>query len=314
MSPGTAARQELQDLARRNAHLAVLVRVAELAGEVSDLPAFFAKACEVVRPVAGYTACAFWIVDEAAGDLARVHLDGRVPPEFEPRIRRSRLDSPLGEVVRTRAAQVTRVPYPGGTPGVVEAMPFQALAWVPLIARSRGVGALVAGFDGEGATEAAQASLELLTSVGAHFASALESHGLLADLRRRVDEQTLLLDLARASAQLDPTLVLEGALRRVCATTGAEVGAAWLRENDRLVLQSSAGLSDMEILAVAELPLQGAAAGLAVERRAPVRVPAAQALGAHLSGPRCAGLGDTIAVPLVAKAEPIGALLLARRR
>jgi signal transduction histidine kinase len=309
--PGAISRnQQLADLARRNAHLAVLVRVAELAGEVTDLPAFFARASEVVRPVAGYVGCAIFVTDEASGELVNVHLDHTAPPGLAERVRRIPLATPLGEVVRTRTARVTAIPYPGATPAIVEALPFRAMAWVPLVARSRGVGALAAAYATD--VEAAQASVELLSSVGAHFASAIESHGLLADLRRRVDAQTLLLDVAKASAQLDPTLVLEGALRRVCATTGAEVGAAWLREDDRLVLHSTVGLDAVAASAVAELPLRGTVAGLSVERRAPVRVTADEALGRLLPGGRGAGLGAAIAVPLVAKAEALGALLVTR--
>jgi signal transduction histidine kinase len=311
VTPVAAARQEIQELARRNAHLAVLVRVAELAGEVSDLPAFFARASEVVRPVAGYFGCAVFVADEASGDLVLLHLDRTAPPDLGPRIQRIALSTPLGEVVRTRAARVTPIPYADASPPVLEALgAFRSMAWVPLVARSRGVGALAAAFECE--VEGAQAAVELLSSVGAHFASAIESHGLLNDLRRRVDEQTLLLDVARASAQLDPTLVLEGALRRVTSTIGAEVGAAWLREDGRLVLHSGVGLSAEDAAAVAELPLPGSVAGRAIERRAPVRVDAAEALGPHLPAARCARLGDTIAVPLVAKAEAVGALLLAR--
>ncbi len=304
------AARTIADLSRRNAHLAVLARVAELSGEATDLAGFFARASAVVRPVAGYAGCAVYVCDAAAGELVRVHLDDGAPAALEERGRRIPLASPLGAVVAERTPRVMPVPYPGGSAAILEALPFRSVAWVPLVARARGVGVLVAGFDG--GVEVASASVELLSSVAAHFASAVASQDLLGDLRRRVDELTLLVDVARASAQLDPVLLLEGALRRVAATVGAELAGAWLREGERLVLLSSVGMDAACVATVADLGPEDGAPGLAVERRAAVRASAAEAFGARTPPGRCGAVRSALAVPLLAKSDAVGALLFAR--
>jgi GAF domain-containing protein len=309
VSAALDAARTIADLSRRNAHLAVLAQVAELAGDATDLATFFARASEVIRPVAGCSGIALYVCDDAAGELVRAHLDPSAPALLEERSRRVPMASPLGDVVRDRSTRVVEMPYPGGNPAIIEALPYRSLVWVPLVSRSRGVGVLAAGFDrGVGA---AQGAVELLTAVGAHFSSALESHRLLGDLRRRVDELTLLVDVARASAQLDPGLLLEGALRRVAVTVGAEVAGAWLREGDRLALVSSVGLEPACAASVADLGPGEGAPGLAVERRAAVRTPAAEAFGPRPAA--CSALRTVIAVPLLAKSDAVGALLFARR-
>jgi PAS domain S-box-containing protein len=316
VSAALDAARTIASLSRRNAHLAVLNRVAELAGEAADLPTFLERASEVVRPVAGFVGCAVFVVDEPSGDLVCVHLDRTAPPALAPRIRRISLTTPLGDVVRSRVARVTPIPYADANPAVLEALlPFRSMAWVPLVARSRGVGALAAAF--ATGVEDAQAAVELLSAVGAHFASAIESQGLLGDLRRRVDEQSLLLDVATASAQLKPSLLLEGALRRVCDTLRADAAAAWLREGDRLVLQTCVGLQGTCAGALAELGQGECPPTLAVRRRAPVRgevgrCPAGAERAPHAPGERCVGLGPSLAVPLAAKGDALGALLVAR--
>jgi GAF domain-containing protein len=312
ISAALEAARTIADLSRRNAHLSALARVAELAGDATDLPTFFARASEAVRSVAGYVACAVYVIDEAAGSFVRVHVDPNVPPSLEEAGRTLPLGSLLGEVVRQRIPRAVAVPWEGGTPKILAVMPYASAAWVPLVARSRCVGAITVGFDGP--VEEAQRSLELLSSVGAHFASAIESHGLLADLRRRVDEATLLLDVARATAEIDPALLLDGALARLARTIEADVAAAWLREGDHhLALASSFGMGEACAAALGELGAGEGAPGLAVERRAAVRVPAPEAFGGRALPPRCPASGHALAVPLLAKAQPVGALLLARR-
>ncbi len=304
-APLDAART-IADLSRRNAQLAVLARVAELAGEATELPAFFSRASDVLRPVAGYAGLALFVVDEGAGELVRIHSEGGTPA-LVAGSERMPLASPLGDVVRERIARVAPVPVPGAA-GILEALPFRSLAWVPLVARSRGVGVLAAGFDA--GTEAAAAAVDLLSAAGAHFASAIESHSLLGDLRRRVGELTLLVDVARASTQLDPVLLLEGALRRVCATVGAQVAAAFLRDGDRLLLLTSVGLDPACAEALARIGAAEGAPGEAIARRAAVRADGTSAFGARVPH-RCVD-GPVIAVPLLAKADAAGALVFGR--
>ncbi|WP_408628808.1 GAF domain-containing protein [Anaeromyxobacter terrae] len=125
-------------------------------------------------------------------------------------------------------------------------------------------------------------------------------------------ELTLLNDLALASAQLDPVLLLDAALRRVCDTLDAG-GAAFLRDGDRLLLVSGVGLAPEAARAVAQLQIGEGAPGLAVTRLAPVdgRDPAMR--GEAWEAFRATrGDGPLVAVPLLAKTHALGALVLAR--
>jgi signal transduction histidine kinase len=312
LSAALEVARTISDLSRRNAHLAVLARVAGLAGEATDLNAFFTRALDQVRPVAGCAGFAVYVLDEAAGDLVRVHVDSPRTPELEAMTRRLPLASALGEVVLHREVRVGWAPFANLAPAVASLLPYDAIAWVPLVAQSRGVGVLAAGFRGvERAT--VDASLDLLGAVSAHVASAVAAHALLSDLRRRVGELTLLVDVAHASAQLDPALLLEAALRRVTATLGAEVAAAYLREDDGLRLVSSVGLDEECARAVGELGRGEGALSSALERRAAVHATARTAFGPVPHPGRCAEMGPALAVPLLAKSEAIGAFLLARR-
>jgi signal transduction histidine kinase len=307
-----AAARTVADLSRRNAQLAVLDRVAELAGDARDLPAFFARAAEVVAPVARFTGCAIFVPDEAAGALVRIYATGGTPA-LDRVSDRIPLASPLGDVLRERTARVVAVPFPGGDPAFMAAMRFRSLAWVPLLARSRAVGLLAAGFD-EG-PEVARDALELLSAVGAHCASAIESHGLLSDLRRRVAELTLLVDVARASAQLDPALLLDASLRRVADTVGADAAAAYLRDGERLVLASATGVDGEGIRPAADLEAGPGGPGAALRLLAPATGELATAFPGMAAGlGPCGPRAPAVAVPLLAKAEPLGVLVVARAR
>ncbi|HEX9240817.1 MAG TPA: GAF domain-containing protein [Anaeromyxobacter sp.] len=311
LSAALEVARTISDLSRRNAHLSVLAQIAALACEATDLSSLFARASELLRPVAGCAGLGVFVADEAAGELVGLHYDQAGALDLDARSRRVPLASPLGEVVRTRLPRATAVPYPGGDPAAAEMLRTQALAWIPLVSRSRGVGVLTAGFE-EGGLAAAEASLELLTAAGAHFASAIAARGLLSDLRRHVGELTLLVDVARASAQLDPVLLLEAALPRVATTLGAEVAAAYLREDDRLRLLSSVGLDPEAAGAVADLGASDGAVGAALSWRGAVHATTRTAFGPTPPPGRCAAMGPALAVPLIAKNEAVGALLLAR--
>jgi len=306
-----AAARTIADLSRRNAHLAALNRVAQLAGEATDVAAFLSAAFDVVGPVAGFAGCAVYVHDEATGDLVRILEQGVTNAELTARTVRIPATSPIAQVVRDRVARAMPVPFPGGDPGMMEALRFRSAAWVPLVVRARAVGVLVAGFDGE--VEVARGALDLLSAAGAHCASAIESHGLLSDLRRRVGELTLLVDVARASAQLDPVLLLDAALRRVRETIGAEFAVAYLRDGERLVLQSAAGIDAEAVRPIAELDAAAGAAGLALRRLGPAHGEVGSAFGGVASsvGP-CGPRGPVIAVPLLAKSDAVGAVVLGR--
>ncbi|WP_242337664.1 MULTISPECIES: GAF domain-containing protein [Anaeromyxobacter] len=298
----------IADLSRRNAELAALNRLGAIAGDAADLPSFFARSAELVRAATGCDALGVYVLEDREGELAcRFHDGVENAPADTARLP---LTSPLGDVVRDRTARVVeaRADDPGGA--LVARLGFAASAWVPLVARSRVVGVMTAGY--RSGPERAHSRLDVLAAAAAHFAGAIESHGLLGDLRRRVGELTLLNDLALASAQLDPVLLLDAALRRVCGTLDAG-GAAFLRDGDRLLLVSGVGLAPEAARAVAQLQVGEGAPGLAVARLGPVdgRDPASG--GDAWEAFRAArGDGPLVAVPLLAKAHALGALLVTR--
>jgi PAS domain S-box-containing protein len=299
----------IADLSRRNAELAALSRLGAIAGDAPDLPSFFARAADLVRAASGCDGLCVYVLDDRTGELVcRFHDGVDAAPAGQPRLS---LASPIGDVVRDRTARVVEGGGEGPGATLVASAGFSTSAWVPLVARSRVVGVMVAGYrDG---AERARARLDVLAAGAAHFGGAIESHGLLADLRRRVGELTLLNDLALASAQLDPVLLLDAALRRVCDTLDAG-GAAFLRDGDRLLLVSSVGIAPDAARAVSQLQVGEGAPGLAVTRLAPVdgRDPAARSGAAWDAFRAVRGDGPLVAVPLLAKSHALGALVLAR--
>jgi PAS domain S-box-containing protein len=145
-------------------------------------------------------------------------------------------------------------------------------------------------------------------------AAALDAARTIANLSRRNAQLTLLVEVARASSHLDPALLLEGALRRMSETLGADLALAYLRDGERLVLASATGAIDADAArAISDLGGGDGAPELALRRLAPVRTTVGAAFGGRCTAiGRCAESAEVIAVPLVAKSEGIGAILLAR--
>ncbi len=176
------AARTVSDLSRRNADLAALNRVAELVGEATDLGELFGRASEVLRVAAGCEGMGIFVADEASGELACAYSDGApdggvVPPALSGA-------GLLEEAMRARTARVVDAASVGGD--VAPRLGFRTLACVPLVARSKAVGMFTTGYSAT--ADEVRGRLDLLSAVGAHLAAAIESHGLLADLRRRVAE------------------------------------------------------------------------------------------------------------------------------
>jgi PAS domain S-box-containing protein len=299
------------ELSRQNAALAHLDRLAELAGTSTDLEALVPAALEVVREASGARAVAIYTVDEPAGLLRRAgYTGGTAALAFASS--EIGLDSTMGRALLAQRSEVRQAQaVPPGYRGMLEEAGLVTFAYVPLLARSRPLGIMVVAW-GERRDEPTS-NLELLLGMGAHLAAALEAHSLLADLRRRVDELTLLNDVAVASATLDPVLLLENAARRVSETIGADTAEAYLVEDGRLLQQVSLGLAPEVAALVRELELGEGPPGLAVTRLGAVTDPTEEELG-----PRCreararSGTQAVVAVPLLAKTRAVGALCLGR--
>ena len=309
LAAALGAARTIADLSRRNADLAALNRVAELASEASDLAGFLARTSEELRGAAGCAGIAVFVLDEAAGELVRAYADG-VPAEAAARFDRFSLSSPLGKMMAGPTLGVLdtdQVEVPE-----IRQLQLRSVARIPLVARSKLLGILAAGFPVPAAE--ARARLGLLSAVAAHVAAAVESHGLLSDLRRRVGELTLLNDIALGAAQHDPVALLDAAVRRICETVGADVGSAYVRDGERLVLVAEAGIAPDCARSIAVLPVGEGAPGLAVARGVPVEAGSTEAYAG-----RCAGVGAcgeikaVVAVPLLAKAQARGAIVLGRR-
>jgi GAF domain-containing protein len=302
------AARVIADLSRRNDDLGVLARVAALASEATGLAAFFTEAGRAIRPVVGCAGLAVFVASGPSGELDCVHADG-ASAALLAREPGSPAATALLTALRGRAGRILPSPAAAGAAPAGEAL--GAVALIPLVARSRAVGVLAAEFPG--GVQDAERAVDLLTSAGAHFASAIESHHLVADLRRRVSELTLLVDVARASTQLDPVLLLEAGLRRICDTVRADGAVAYLRDGDRLILLSSTGIDADTARDLREAPRESGPAGRALATRAPVQARAA-ALGSSPPARTLAGeaLGPCVAVPLLAKADAVGAMVLMR--
>ena len=284
------AARTISDLSRRNADLAALSRLGELAGDTSDLPAFFRRAGEIVRGAVACDAIAVWVLDEQSGDLVLAHGEGG---RKEVREAMSRLPPTglLANALADRSPRSAESTDPGERGRLVVAAGMGSGAWIPLYAHARPVGALAAGFVTPGA--AAQ-RLDLLASAAAHFAGAVASHRLLTDLRRRVSELTLLNDLAMASSQLDPVVLLDATQERICATVGADAASAFLRDGERLLLVAGHGLDRPRARELASFDVGQGLAGRAVERQA-----------AEVEG-------TAVAVPLLAQGKAVGAIQVER--
>jgi PAS domain S-box-containing protein len=291
------AARTIADLSRHNADLAALNAIGRLAGEGGTLASFFARAAAVVEHTCGATGLAVHVGGEE-GELVRAW------PPAPGAVDEAALAPVWAEALRERVPRV--VERDGGEPARAETW-----AVVPLVARSKAVGVMSVTFPARAPD--ARGRLDLLASAAAHLAAAIEADGLLGDLRRRVAELTLLNDLAMASATLDPVLLLDNALRRVCETFGADHAGGYLREGDRLSLVAAVNAPPELVRTLAGARVGRGPPGLAVERLSPVVVDDPEGHGPQAAEVmRALGVRHGVAVPLLAKSEALGALVLGR--
>ncbi len=304
--------RDIAELSSRNVDLSALAELGALSGTAASLDEFLPRALEVVVATTGGQAAGVFAVSLAKRRLELVHATGLGGPP--PRlISRASFESPLGEVAsRHRLVVAHPDVFSPEQRAWAESAGLSTFAYVPLVARTQTLGVLVVAWReriDEGGCRPG-----LLLAMGSHLAAAMESHGLLRDLRRRVGELTLLNDVAVATASLDPVLLLENALRRICETLEADGGLAYLSTGDQLEQQASIGLAPETAALLRRLEPGEGPAGLAVARRQPV-----VDLPPELSGARCGAtlareqLRTVVAVPLLAKERAVGALCLFRR-
>ncbi|HET8541333.1 MAG TPA: GAF domain-containing protein [Anaeromyxobacter sp.] len=301
------AARRVADLSRRNADLAALNRVAELAAAATDLSGFLPLASEVLRAATGCAGTAVYVLDEAAGALVLAHLDG-APPDAAAPLRRIGLGGPAGRIFREGGPLVADVA--AGELPELQPLGFPAIAWIPLLVRSKGVGVLAAAF--RAPPSEVRARLDLLAAVGAHLASAIESHRLVADLRGRVEELSLLNDMGRTvAASLDLDRVLHDGAEAARRLVGASRGFVVLHDAVRSELRVGGGAGAPAALAGLAAPLDAVPfVAAAIRGRRPVVVADGEGAPAP-DAPAARGFGrSAVAAPVLLRGEPVGAVVV----
>jgi PAS domain S-box-containing protein len=257
--------RDIAELSARNVELSALAELGALSGTAASLDEFLPPALDVVLATTGGQAAGVFAVAQAQRQLELVHATGLGGPP--PRlISRAGFDSPLGEVASHHRLVVTHLDVLSPEQRAwAESARLSTFAFVPLVARTQTLGVLVVAWHDR--LEEGACRPELLRAMASHLAAAMESQVLLRDLRRRVGELTLLNDVAEATASLDPVLLLDNALRRICETFEADGGLAYLSIGDLLEQQATLGLPAESAALLRRLDAGEGPAGQAVARR-----------------------------------------------
>jgi len=314
ISAALDAARSIAALSRRNAELAALNQLAGASGLQGDLPSFLARGSDLAREALACRHLAVFLLAADGRTLERVHASG-LQADAPGHLATSDREGPfLGLSLRSGASLVRpAAELPEPTASAIGGLGIATLAATPLRYRSSELGVLLAAWS-EPRTPA-ECNLPLLEAMASHFSAAVYSHRLIGDLETRVGELTLLNELARASATLDPVGLLEDALRRVAAVFRCEAGAAYLVEGDRLLPTARLGLGPDGAALTAGLRIGEPTAGLAAQERRPIRFPgdAPETERLRLFRQR-ENMHHTVAVPLLVKDRVLGVLVLGRRR
>ncbi|HEU4385255.1 MAG TPA: GAF domain-containing protein [Anaeromyxobacteraceae bacterium] len=308
--------QAIRDLSRRNEELAALNRLAATAAAAPDLPAFFARGAEELMRSLECDGVVIWLLDEARRELEMAFEIGATD-EVRSAFRRLPVDgTTTGRVMKEGVPRlIQQQEYPPEVRTRIAGLGFASHGAVPLRVRAKVVGVLNVAW--RKPRDERSARLDLLQAMGGPFAAAVEAHRLLADLRGRVSELTLLNDLALAAANLNPIYLLETALKRVLSTLDSDAGNAYLAEGGEMVRVASAGLSagTLQLLGPPPFTASGGEAAEAALRLEPVLIAnvAASSERGRLLHER-EGLEVGLAVPIAMKGRALGALVIGRRR
>ena len=302
-----------QRLSNRNTALAALDRLATAAGRAPDPQAFFATGIREVRELLGCAGASLFLVSPDGQFLDLMHAEGPGMDTLGAIRRLPVMGTQMGEVIRTGKARViSRDASTEAVRPLLEAHGLQTLAIVPLQLHRRAMGTLSLGFTQE--RSLSEVELETLHAMGAHFAAAAESSRLLSELRGRVDELSLLNEVARGLSTLEPVAQLTQVLQRLLPTFALDCGAAFLCEGEELVQVAHRGLSEQTAARLSRMR-EGMGPGSAAARSgAMVVVDSLEQVEPGARGLlQAEGLSALVAVPLVAKGEALGVLVLGRR-
>lgn len=314
ISAALDAARSIAALSRRNAELASLNQLAVASGLEINLQTFLERGTALVREAVGCRDLAVYLEAGDGRTLELAHVTGPAP-ELRRELSRADRDGPfIGQALRSGSSVVRAVDeLPERASRILAAGGIGTVAAVPLRFRSSELGALVVAWADR--RTAAACNLSLVEAMGSHFAAAVYSHRLVGDLETRVGELTLLNELARASATLDPIRLLEDALQRVAAVFRCEAGSAYLVEGDRLIPTTRIGLGAEGAALTVGLKFGEPTAGLAAQEGRAVRFPGDVEETERLRRFRQReGIQHTVAVPLLVKGRVLGVLVLGRRR
>jgi two-component system sensor histidine kinase HydH len=232
VSAALTAARIIGDLSQRNAELASLNRLAAAARTAPTLDALFSEGLgEIVRSF-GCDGAVVFLVDHDTQSLVLRHSRGGEDEaaRFFASVPHDAPGSQLWKVVRTAEPSIfTLQGYPEPVRTVLARLGAKVFASVPLMARSAVVGVMNITYNYE--REISRAELELLQAMGSHFGAAVEAHGLLADLRERIDELTLVHEVGRALVDtLEIDQVLDSATRNLARTVDAPLAYLLLAE------------------------------------------------------------------------------------
>jgi PAS domain S-box-containing protein len=305
----------IQALSRRNAELDALNRVAKAASESPDLESFLELASNEVRALVGCDMVGFFFLDREPRRATLIHLNGG-----DERAWGILGTIPLGDFGEgpdveeiVRVWQLADWPRETAANTMMGQLGCATAATVPLRFRSTLRCSICVFFRQPRDQEACR--IDLLQAMGVYFAAAIETHGLLGDLRGRVSELMLLNDIAAATASLDPGLLLDNAMRRISATFHGDAAGAFMLEGDYLIQKSSLGLPAETSGKVARLPLGVGLPGIAAaERRTLHMTELGRDDATRLWMTERDGIRSAVAVPLLVKDRVLGAFVLGRRQ
>ncbi len=295
---------ELHAGARRNlAELSAIIETARVVSSELDRDRVLDLGAEHLRQTVGGEGCTILSVDRRAGQLRRVAHRG--PPLERPAL-------PLDAPTLAAEALASGAPVSGALPSAVPGGGRPVLA-VPLLAREQQLGVALVSLPGP-ARRPAEGGLARAVAIANQLAVALDNARLVAELRRRHDELTMLQEVGKSLvATLELGQVLDDGVKTLARIVDAPEAYLSLLEDDGAALEMKAVAGPRRELVGRRLPAtaQASLAGLVLERREIVTVEDADA--DPRVGPAMRQLARArayLGLPLLVKDRPIGAAVI----